>query len=125
MRIPAILALLSLSSHVISGEADILAAEAEHIGGDFYRFNVTVEHNDESWDHYAKAWEVIGPDGEILGVRVLRHPHIKEQPFTRSQIVTIPPHIDHVTIRAYDLVHKYGGKELTLKLNKEKQDEIK
>lgn len=113
-------ALLVFSFLAYAGEAHVLSAEVEHRGDDFYRFSVTVEHNDENWQHFVKAWEVLDKEGNILGVRVLRHPHIDEQPFTRSHTIAIPENINQVTIRAYDLVHKFGGKELTLELNKEK-----
>ena len=115
MRIsPFILFLLLLPWHCFAGEADVIAADVEHNGGDFYRFSVTVQHDDESWDHFAKAWEVLDPEGNILGARILLHPHINERPFTRSQTIAIPKNINQVTIRAYDLVHKFGGKELTI-----------
>lgn len=118
------LQLLSASCFSLAGEANVLSAEVENVGGDFYRFNVTVQHNDEDWHHYAKAWEVLSADGKLLGARVLQHPHINEQPFTRSLTVTIPEHINQVTIRAYDLMHKFGGKELILDINKEKLNDI-
>ena len=116
-----LLSLLLLLLPVISlaGEADVLSAEVEHVGGEFYRFNVSVQHTDEDWDHFAKAWEVLTPEGKLLGSRILRHPHINEQPFTRSLTIKIPKEINKVTIRAYDLIHEFGGKELTLELNKE------
>ena len=54
--------------------------------GDAWTFSVTVRHNDEGWDHYADIWQVLHPEtGEVLGERVLLHPHDTEQPFTRSQ----------------------------------------
>lgn len=46
--------------------------------------HVTLAHPDEGWEHYADGWEVLGPDGTRLGLRVLTHPHVAEQPFTRS-----------------------------------------
>jgi hypothetical protein len=115
--------ILILPSTVFAGEADVIAAKVEHTGGNFYRFSVTLQHNDESWEHFAKAWEVLDLDGKVLGVRVLLHPHINEQPFTRSQIISIPENINQVTIRAYDLVHEFGGKELTLEIKKGNQNE--
>ncbi len=108
---------LSFLSH--AGEADVIAAEVEALGGEFYRFSVTVKHEDEGWDHYVQSWQVLDTDGNVLGVRVLRHPHVKEQPFTRSATVVIPDNIDKVIIRAYDSVHHYGGRELPLFINKE------
>ena len=80
-------------------------------------FSVTVRHDDTGWKHYANRWEVLSPDGKVLATRVLHHPHVNEQPFTRSLAnVTIPASITEVSIRAHDSVHKYGGKEVTVKL---------
>lgn len=118
------LLLLTLPITSLAGEADVLSAEVEHLDGYFYRFKVTVQHTDEDWEHFAKAWEVLSPDGKILGARILQHPHINEQPFTRSMTITIPKQINKVTIRAYDLIHEFGGKELTIDINKDKQDDI-
>jgi hypothetical protein len=115
--------LLILPYIVFAGEVDVIAAKIDHAGGDFYRFSVTLQHDDESWEHFAKAWEVLDLDGKVLGARVLLHPHINEQPFTRSQIISIPENINQVTIRAYDLVHKFGGKELTLEIKKGNKNE--
>lgn len=92
--------LLIFATASVAGEANVIAAEFEHTGGNFYRFNVTLEHNDEDWKHFAKAWEVLDLDGNVLGARVLLHPHINEQPFTRSQTISIPENINQVTIRA-------------------------
>lgn len=117
MRISSFILFSLISLRCFAGEADVIAADVEHVGGDFYRFNVTVQHDDESWEHFAKAWEVLDAEGNILGARILLHPHINEQPFTRSHTITIPANINQVTIRAYDLVHKFGGKELTLDLH--------
>ena len=43
-----------------------------------------MEHPDTGWDHYADGWEVLDADGNRLGFRELMHPHVNEQPFTRS-----------------------------------------
>ena len=87
------------------------------VGDDRYRFQVTLRHEDTGWDHFANAWEVLGPDGEILATRVLGHPHVNEQPFTRSLSgVKIPKDIKVVTLRARDLVHGYGGRTLKVTL---------
>ncbi len=100
MRISLLTLFLLLPYIAYAGEADVITADVEHVGGYFYRFSVTVQHDDESWEHFAKAWEVLDPDGNILGARVLLHPHINEQPFTRSQTFTIPENVNQVTIRA-------------------------
>ncbi len=100
-----------------AGEADVVAAEAHRSSDGTWRFDVTVRHADTGWEHYADRWEVLAPDGTLLGERVLLHPHVEEQPFTRSLSgVRIPPQIHRVRIRAHDSVHGYGGRGLTLEL---------
>ena len=100
-----------------AGEVDVLQVEAKRSGDNVYYFGVTVTHKDDGWDHYANKWDVVAPDGTILGTRTLYHPHVQEQPFTRSLSgVRIPEGIHRVTIRAHDSVHGYGGKVMTVDL---------
>ena len=50
---------------------------------------------------YADGWRVLSPDSEVLGTRVLGHPHVNEQPFTRALSgVNIPRGIREVVIEA-------------------------
>jgi hypothetical protein len=80
-------------------------------------FSVTVRHEDSGWEHYADRWEVLAPDGKVIATRVLHHPHVEEQPFTRTlSNVEIPQSIGEVSIRAHDSVHNYGGKEIKVVL---------
>lgn len=73
--------------------------------GTTWRFDVTLRHADSGWSHYADGWEVLSPDGASLGMRVLAHPHVNEQPFTRSLgRVSIPTGLTYVIIRARDNV---------------------
>ena len=81
-------------------------------GDTVFRFRVTVAHTDTGWDHYADAWEVVGPDGTVIGRRVLLHPHVDEQPFPRATDVDIPKSITRVSVRARDKVHGFGGREM-------------
>ncbi|MGI9420783.1 MAG: hypothetical protein ACR2RA_23410 [Geminicoccaceae bacterium] len=105
------------ASTVAAGEANVIGVEVSNEGGGSYRFDVTVEHADEGWDHYADAWDVVAPDGTLLGTRTLLHPHENEQPFTRSlNGVAILEGITEVTIRARDSVHEFGGAEVTVTL---------
>ena len=100
----------------IAGEADVVAATAQRTGAT-WRFDVTVAHADSGWDHYADRWDVLAPDGTLLGSRTLLHPHETEQPFTRSlDGVTVPSGVTAVVIRAHDKVHGLGGREFTLVL---------
>ncbi len=109
-------ALLLAATPVLGGEADVLAANVAATR-DGYRFTVTVAHADEGWDHYADRFEILTPAGEILGVRTLHHPHVDEQPFTRSLSgVRVPDGLARVTVRARDSVHGYGGEAVTVAL---------
>ena len=111
------LALSVLAPAAMAGEADVVDAKAARGADGSYRFDVTVRHADTGWDHYADRWEVLAPDGAVLGTRTLLHPHVEEQPFTRSLSgVRIPEGVTEVTIRAHDSVDGYGGKTLTLRL---------
>jgi hypothetical protein len=75
-------------------------------------FLVTLEHEDEGWDHYADRWDVFTLDDRLLKSRVLHHPHEHEQPFTRSVSgVQIPADQSQVKIRARDLKHGYSSQE--------------
>ena len=98
-----------------AGQADVLGAQIERNPDGTFKLAVTVRHADSGWSHYADRWEVIGPQGETLATRVLLHPHIKEQPFTRSlDAVKIPRYATWVKIRAHDSKHGHGGREVTL-----------
>ena len=113
----AALLLVLWAGAAAAGEADVLAVEAAPESAGVWRFDVTVAHADEGWDHYADKWEVVAPDGTVLGTRVLLHPHETEQPFTRSLGgVAIPEATDRVTVRAHDSVHGLGGDEVTVEL---------
>ena len=100
-----------------AGEADVIKVAVSKSGPNTYSFDVTVKHGDTGWEHYADKWDVVAPDGKVLGTRVLLHPHETEQPFTRSLGgVKIPSGISEVTLRAHDKVHKYGGREVKVTL---------
>lgn len=98
-----------------AGQADVLQVEIRPAAVGSFDIDVTLRHADTGWDHYANRWEVIGPDGRVLATRVLYHPHVNEQPFTRSlSDVKIPGEFTWVRVRAHDLVHGFGGREVTL-----------
>lgn len=102
----------------LAGPADVVAASAE-CSASVCSFVVTVRHDDEGWSHYADAWEVLAPDGAVLATRVLRHPHVEEQPFTRElRGVQVPAALESVRIRARDSVHGFGGRELVVPLER-------
>jgi len=112
----AILALAPLRP-AVAGEADVISAKGVCNAQSICGFAVTIRHADEGWDHYADGYEVLTDDGEVLAKRVLRHPHVAEQPFTRPLTgVAVPPDLERVRIRAHDSQHGHGGREVTVEL---------
>jgi hypothetical protein len=113
------LLLMAPPAVALAGEADVVGVAAYPEGPGLWRFEATLRHADTGWDHYADKWEVVGPDGTIYGMRELLHPHETEQPFTRSLGgVAIPEGVTRVKIRAHDSVHGYGGREMTVELDR-------
>ena len=111
-----LLMFLLLPATLFAGEADVIKVAVDNSGSN-YSFSVTVKHHDEGWKHYADGWDIVAPGGQVIATRVLYHPHVSEQPFTRSLSgVVIDDDIDSVTVRAHDLVHGYGGQEISVKL---------
>ncbi|WP_422038614.1 hypothetical protein [Roseibium sp.] len=112
---PLLLAAL-LVTPAKADDVEIVEASARQ-SGSTWTFSVTLKHGDTGWDHYADLWQVFAPDGKLLGERVLLHPHVEEQPFTRSLSgVAIPDGIDEVVIRARDSVHGVADQEYRLVL---------
>lgn len=77
----------------------VVAASATAEGGGRWTISVALRHPDTGWDHYASGWKVLAPDGTLLGLRELTHPHVDEQPFERTLAgVVIPPDLREVLI---------------------------
>lgn len=121
MKKPVILVgLLSLVANLslAAGNADVLEVTTRSTGPDEWYFNVTVQHPDTGWEDYADGWDVVLPDGTVVKpsesemfTRTLWHPHVNEQPFTRSQGgIRTPSGVKQVTVRAHDKRDGFGGK---------------
>ena len=106
LRHSALLAVLVLPAYA---DTPVVTAVEAHGTASGWSFSVTVSHPDTGWDHYADAWEVSLEDGTMLGHRTLHHPHVEEQPFTRSLSgVAVPEGTRTVFVRARDSVHGWG-----------------
>jgi len=111
----------------------VLFVEAFQAGDGSWTLDVTVSHPDTGWDDYADGWDVVTPDGLVLKrdpsdpfTRLLLHPHVDEQPFTRSQSgIQIPAGVTQVTVRAHDLVAGFGGREVIVDLTADSGDNFK
>lgn len=89
---------------------DVIGVEAVHDGDGSWTFHVTLSSPYDSPERYADAWRVVGPDGTVLGERILAHDHAAEQPFTRSQSgIEIPAEVTTVTVEGRDQVSGWGG----------------
>ncbi len=110
-----------------SGNADVNFVKAVQSPDGTWAFAVTIQHPDTGWEDYADGWDVLTPDGIVLKpdpdsqfTRTLLHPHVNEQPFTRSQSgIEIPPGTTIVRVRAHDIVDGFGGREVIVDLDKE------
>jgi len=104
--------------------ADVLYVRAVQAADGSWTFYVTVQHPDTGWEDYADGWDVMTPDGTVITpdpassfTRLLLHPHVDEQPFTRSQSgILIPEGVTQVRVRAHDLVDGFGGREVVVDL---------
>lgn len=96
-----------------ANQANVLDVKVECNKKRICTFWVTVEHADTGWEHYANSFEILKENGTLIKRRILAHPHVEEQPFTRSlDGVKLHKNLKHVIVRARDSVHKYGGKEM-------------
>ena len=122
MRAMAAMALGLVAAAAMAGEADVIDVKVRRAAPHVYGFDVTVRSKDTGWDYYAERFEVVAPDGAILGTRMLLHPHETEQPFTRElDSVRIPASVDHVTVRAWmkrgAQTKAAGGETMRVKLS--------
>lgn len=112
----AFFSVLAVQSPAVAGEADVIKAVATESGGK-YRFDVTIRSNDKGWDYYCDRFEIVSPDGDLLGTRILYHPHETEQPFTRSLgDVAVPAGVKSVLVRASMKPGGEGGETVTIQL---------
>lgn len=90
--------------------ADVMDAEIERDEDGTFTVSATVASSDTGPEKYADVWEVRAEDGTVLGERQLLHPHVDEQPFTRSLSgVEISADVGRVTVAARDSVEGFCG----------------
>lgn len=113
---------LCLASSLYANEVSILEADLKSQGNNTWTLSVTLKHEDTGWDHYADNWRLVDSQGKILGDRVLFHPHVNEQPFTRSlNGIQIPVAKlnsgETLYVEAHDKVHGWTKNRLALDLS--------
>ncbi len=108
--------LIALPLSATADPAQILAVDLRPSGTSWV-IDVTLEHTDTGWDDYADGWRVEDADGTVLGTRILHHPHVNEQPFTRSLYdLELPEGLHQVHIRASTSVTGWSDARLVVDL---------
>ena len=93
--------ILALGAGPAFADAPVIEAVEASRAGMGWRFDVTLSHPDTGWGHYADGWEVLDAAGNQIAFRELMHPHVEEQPFTRSlQNVMLADGVRSVFIRS-------------------------
>jgi len=111
--------LFSMSRFVLAGEVKIIEADFHQTSSNKWSVNVTLEHDDTGWSHYADNWRVVDMEGNVLGDRVLHHPHVGEQPFTRGlSSINIVEDTKVVYIEAHDKKHGWTSDRLMIDIAK-------
>ncbi|UWR22657.1 hypothetical protein [Sulfitobacter sp. S190] len=112
----SILALALIAGPALADPARVDTVSVSQYDGN-YTFNVTISHGDTGWEHYVDAWRIRDMDDNLLGTRKLAHPHVNEQPFTRSLSgVRIPDSVKTVQIDAHDTVSGWSSNVKQVKL---------
>lgn len=113
-----------------NADANVLYVKAVQEQDGKWTFSVTVEHPDTGWDDYVNGWNVYLLDGTILKTessskftRTLLHPHVNEQPFTRSQSgIEIPQGAERIIVKAHDLLDGFGGDEVVIDMTQDSSE---
>lgn len=109
----------------LAGEVEIVSTEFVRNGG-AWTVHTTLRHGDTGWSHYADAWRVVAASGEVLATRTLHHPHVEEQPFTRSLgAVTVPRGETVVYVEAHDKVHGWSRQRVRVDLSRPRGERFK
>jgi len=113
--------MIGLSLMILSGQAGLAGQSNPKIAdvdvkrdspdqSGIYHIKVTIEHEDTGWDDYVDAWEIVGADGTVLGVRPFFEPEL-ERAKTVSALagVVIPEDVKTVMIRTRKHPEGYTG----------------
>ena len=89
-----------------AGDADVAGVRTTRLRLNLYDLGGTVRSKDTGWDRCADRSEAIGPDGSVIAIRTLDHPHDDEQSFTRVISGVHVTGTSEITIRVH---FKPGG----------------
>ena len=111
---------------VYANSVEIIDATLKKNTDAMWSVSVTLKHADTGWDHYANNWRIINEKGNVIGDRVLYHPHVNEQPFTRSlSNVSIKETDRYLYIIAHDTINGWSPEKLKIDLSQLKNGMLK
>ena len=111
------LAAVCLALPAYASDPKITKVKVEKVGM-VWNVHVTIEHPDTGWDHYADGWEIYDAAGNLLGTRKLMHPHVNEQPFTRSLSgVVLPDGTREIFVKARCSLDGWAGEMVRVELS--------
>lgn len=107
-----------LANSVFASDVEIVKVVlTKHTGT--WRADVTLNHADTGWKHYADAWRLVDGQGNEIGKRTLYHPHVNEQPFTRSlSNFKIPKDTKIFFVEAHDINRGWSKNKVKIDMNK-------
>ena len=115
-----LLCLAGIGGQAAAGQVEVVNTHFVLRGG-AWQVHTTLRHGDTGWEHYADAWRVVTEAGDVLGERILLHPHVNEQPFTRSQGgIRIPEDTHIVYVEARDKEHGWSPQRVQVDLRQAK-----
>jgi len=83
-----------------------------------WQADVTLKHADTGWKHYADGWRLVDSQGNEIGKRTLYHPHVNEQPFTRTLSgFHLANDIKVIFVEAHDLKHGWSPNKVKIDLS--------
>lgn len=110
---------MMFASATSAGEVAIEYAKLKSEGEGRWRISVTLRHQDVNRFHFADAWRIVAKDGTVIATRRMAHPHVEEQPFTRSLSgVKIPAGTRYVYVEAHDSEHGWSPDRLEVELDR-------
>jgi hypothetical protein len=108
---------LLLTTSVFANNVEVVKVILTNQSGT-WRADVTLNHADTGWEHYADAWRLVDEKGNEIGKRTLYHPHVNEQPFTRSlSNLHIGDDKKIIFIEAHDKEHGWSPNKVKVDMN--------
>ena len=109
--------ILLFSTSIFASEVEIVDVVLTNNSGS-WRADVTLNHADTGWKHYADGWRLVDEQGNVLANRVLYHPHVNEQPFTRSLSgFDIPKDKKVIYVEAHDFERGWSKNKLKIDMS--------